>query len=358
MVVFIRYCELVIEILRDPRRLRPILGGLKQFACGYSPKGESVGGNMSARYCYSVWLRHLVKIRQARFLGAIHSVAELGPGDSIGTGVAALLSGANEYCGLDAISFLRSSANLLDEIAELYSAKTDIPEEFPDLLPKLDTYRFPLEYLQADLTRNLSRARIGRIRSAMANLGVNQGEILIQYQAPWHEASIVRRESVDVVFSQAVMEHVEDIQLTYGALWQWLKPGCIMSHQIDFKSHGLSTEWNGHWTYNDLLFRIAKGRRPYLINREPMSAHLKAVRQQGFEVLDEVLVGGPQSIRRDQLHRRFKDMSNEDMSTSGLFIACLKPVSSRPSALAPAGGKNNATVAGEDVFLRPVATGA
>jgi hypothetical protein len=294
--------------------------------CGYSPEGESVGGNALARYCYSVWLRHLVNIRRGGFAGPMRTVAELGPGDSLGTGIAALLSGADEYYGLDVVSYLRSGGNLLDEIAELYARRVDIPDEFPDLHPKLDTCRFPAEYLTPDdMARNLAPDRLSQIRRALGEMGTRHGKILVQYWVPWSDPAVVQEGSVDVAFSQAVMEHVEEIELTYEALWRWLRPGGMMSHQIDFRSHGLATVWNGHWTYSNWLFRVAKGRRPYLINRHPKSAHSNSVRAQRFEIVYELPIAGESGITRDELDRGFRHLSEQDMSTCGLFILCRKP---------------------------------
>src|SRR5687767_9884078 len=84
-------------------RIRALLKGaatylpiVRQYACRGS------GGTTSARYCYSVWLRHLVKAHESGLNSNPGNVAELGPGDSLGVGIAALLSGADHYYALDA----------------------------------------------------------------------------------------------------------------------------------------------------------------------------------------------------------------------------------------------------------------
>src|SRR5688572_27073147 len=63
-------------------------------------------GTSSARYCYTVFLRQLVRTRQVHDFGrpVPESVAELGPGNSIGVGLAALLAGAERYSALDAVA--------------------------------------------------------------------------------------------------------------------------------------------------------------------------------------------------------------------------------------------------------------
>ena len=78
---------------------------------------SQAGSPVGARYFYSVWLRHLVKVASVRPNFCINVVAELGPGDALGIGICALLSGAQRYIGLDRIAFgLRAdNLSLLDE---------------------------------------------------------------------------------------------------------------------------------------------------------------------------------------------------------------------------------------------------
>jgi hypothetical protein len=319
--------------LTDFRRLRPIMGGMKQFVCGYSPKGESVGANSNARYCYSVWLRHLTAWRRAGFVGRILTVAELGPGDSVGTGIAALLSGVERYYALDVVAYSNTPTDLVEQIAELYRRGEDIPgdDEFPELKPKLSSYKFPRDVLSIDDLRvALSAERVHQVGLAVSGRSAQPGGLTIQYFVPWNDESVIQPASVDAAFSQAVMEHVNDIETTYRALSTWLRDGACMSHQIDFRSHGMSTEWNGHWAYPDWIFRIARGRRPYLLNRQPKSAHLRAIREAGFQILSELPVSGTGGITRGELARRFRELADEDLSTAGLFVVAQKRSQTNP----------------------------
>src|SRR5215813_2064256 len=62
------------------------------------------GGAQSARYCYSVWLRHLLHASANRLnVDPVH-VAELGPGLSLGIGLAAILSGVERYYAFDVVA--------------------------------------------------------------------------------------------------------------------------------------------------------------------------------------------------------------------------------------------------------------
>ena len=62
-------------------------------------------------------------------------VAELGPGDSLGVAIAAILSGVREYYAFDVVAYAHNDNNLrvLDECLQLFASRADIPgdEEFP-----------------------------------------------------------------------------------------------------------------------------------------------------------------------------------------------------------------------------------
>ena len=124
----------------------------------------------SARYCYSVWLRHLLALHQNGLAPKLEVVAEVGPGDSIGTGLAALLSGAEFYVAVDFVRYANVSENLdvFEELLDLFERRAPLPddEEFPDIYPKLRSCRFP-DWLPAGAWRRQSpknKARAGVFR--------------------------------------------------------------------------------------------------------------------------------------------------------------------------------------------------
>ena len=147
---------------------------------------------------------------------------------------------------------------------------------------------------------------------------------------PWYDPKIIENDSVDLIFSQAVLEHVEDLRNTYNAMYRWVKKGGFISHQIDFESHGLSDQWNGHWSFSDLTWKLIKGKRQYLINREPLSKHLEAAQDAGFEIVSVVPIKSfPHeeyigTIERSQLAKKFKNMSEEDFTTTSAYVLAKK----------------------------------
>ena len=285
------------------------------------------GGTDSARYSYSVWLRHLVLAHANGLPTTLDAIAELGPGDSLGMGLAALLSGASRYFAFDVVAHANAERNLavFDELVSLFRNRTPIPanDEFPRVSPRLDQYAFPTHCLtDARLDAALAPARIDQIRAALRDC-TSPGSV-IQYRAPWQGDQFIQRGSIDMIFSQAVLEHVDDLRGVYRASRLWLKPTGFISHQVDLKSHGTSVQWNGHWTYSDTVWKVIRGKDSWLINRAPCSTHLRLLAEEGFRPVVEVRTSMPSSITRHDLARRFRDMPDEDLTTSGLFVQAVK----------------------------------
>ncbi|MGI9078839.1 MAG: methyltransferase domain-containing protein [Gemmatimonadaceae bacterium] len=319
------------------RKTKYLILGLGSFVPGYrrlpilsKAAAVSTGGTDSARYCYSVWLRHLVKAHEHGLPTNPAAVAELGPGDSIGVGLAALLSGAKTYYACDAVTYLHNTRNLqvFDELVELFGKRENIPDnrEFPEVRPVLSSYEFPSGALaDAHLCDCLRRERTESIREELLDFK-RAKQRFIFYAAPWDEQTVVRPNSIDMVYSQAVLEHVNDLEVTYQSLFVWLKPGGIMSHVIDFRCHGCAEQWNGHWSYSDLTWKLIRGKRSWLINRASYNSHLALLREHGFDVVYGLREPATRSsgIDRSRLAPAFRDISDEDLQTSLGFIQAVK----------------------------------
>ncbi len=298
-----------------------IAKGLASFVLPPSMLNRSGGRTHSPRYCYTVLLRHLAKLHRAGVDTNFRTVAEIGPGRSIGTGLAALIAGADRYFGFDIKDYgaQPEAAELFDGLADLFAARTPPPggDEFPTIKPVLDSDDFPGDALpDARLNPATAPERLDRLRRRLRDPATSP----VQYRAPWFDADIIEPGGVDWIFSQAVMEHVDDLYGTYAACRDWLAPGGVMSHQIDFKSHGTAEKWNGHWAYGDATWRIIRGGRLYLINRQPLSAHVDAMRRAGFEILAAEPVIRDDGLPREKLARRFRSLSEDDLKAAGVFV--------------------------------------
>ena len=288
------------------------------------------GGTFSARYCYSAWLRHLSYVYINGLSTEPDTIAEFGPGDSIGIGLAALLSGANKFYAFDIVEYanLKKNLEILDELINLYLKREKIPDnnEFPEIKPYLKSYKFPKHILsEKRLNNTLKKERIENIRTALLNKKSHSSKgIQISYIVPWHDSNIIKNKSIDMIYSQAVLEHVDDLSNTYEKFYQWLKPNGFMSHQIDFRCHGTAKDWNGHWSYSDFTWRLIRGNRAYLINRYPHSTHIKLLRKCGFEIICDIKMNNFSGIKRNKLASNFLYLTDDDLITSGAFIQSIK----------------------------------
>jgi SAM-dependent methyltransferase len=253
-------------------------------------------------------------------------VGELGPGDSIGIGLAALLSGAIQYVGLDIVPFSAKAdlETIFEEIVRLYSRREPIPdhEEFPRVRPRLKSYEFPNDLIDWD---NFSSRAQNLRRELRTELGSGHS---IDYRAPWTSPNEIAAASLDLIFSQAVLEHVDDLDETYKAMSLWLKPGGYASHVVDFTAHGLSPIWNGHWAYSDFEWRLVKGRREFLLNREPLSTHLTCARQVGLKVIYLKQQSDNNGLNHQSMSGRFRKLDAEDIRTCGAVMILRKRRSS------------------------------
>jgi hypothetical protein len=296
-------------------------------------KAEVTGGTISARYCYSVFMRHLIHLYKNGMKTIPLRIAEFGPGDSLGIGYCWLLAGANEYYAFDIVEHATKERNLiiLNGLVALFKEKTRIPDnnEFSRIKPLLDDYSFP-NYIFDDnnLQKNLSIERIKSIEILVSKLSEPLDKnITIKYIVPW-ENYTGNYPEVDFIYSQAVLEHIGNLPRFYNVMMQILIDGAFVSHSIDFKSHGETYEWNGHWAISDKKWKKIRGDRPYLINREPLSTHLHMFKKNGFTIIAKENSFGTDasrpSIHKNKLQDKFINMTEEDFNTASCFIIAKK----------------------------------
>lgn len=291
---------------------------------------KNTGGSGNARYCYSVWLRHLIFAYKNGLTSVPKTIAELGPGDSLGCGIAALISGVEKYYPLDVKMYSNIEENLkvFDELVILFKERSAVPNgiEFKEVRPLLENYDFPAHvFTEEYLEQILDEKRLFNIRNAIRLMNASDSsEKIIEYKVPWYEKTNIKNESLDFIFSQAVLQDVNDLEFTYRRMWQLLKKGGLQSHDIGFKSCGTSDTWSGHWLYSDLEWKIVNGRKKLRINREPYSTHERLLKKNNFKILFEQKRFAESTVNRKRLPLRFKSITEEDLITYSVFIQAIK----------------------------------
>lgn len=308
-----------------PRGAWNLARGLQTYLPGTSRHWRNTGGTDRSLYCYEVFLKHLTLCHEAGMRGIPESVAEIGPGDSIGIGLAALIVGSARYHALDVVPYSLAGPNerILSELVQYFRER--LPNRswgWPNYDHMMDDRFFPSRILDDRLLgRSLDPARLQRIEAALR--GAPSDPIRIAYRCPWTSSDAMEPESIDWLYSQSVMEHVDDVEAAYASMHVWLKRGAFLSHQVDLRSHGLYDDWNGHWGVSRWQWRLIRGRRAYLINRLPYSVHSRAIRR-WFDVRTELLLEDSGGIPDPDFRAPFDTLPSRDRRTAGYFVIAVK----------------------------------
>jgi SAM-dependent methyltransferase len=93
------------------------------------------------------------------------------------------------------------------------------------------------------------------------------------------DTSEIPAQSVDLILSHSVLEHVSDPDALFTELKRLLKPGGAMLHIVDYRDHFFKYPYHflqfSRWTWNHLL-------NPGDLPRWRLGDHLKMLRQAGF----------------------------------------------------------------------------
>lgn len=280
--------------------LLPIFKGLLSFVlspelfgfANEAGEGEYWGKGSSAAYCYRVWLKHLALSVEAgmSFPG---KVAEIGPGDSLGVGVSALLTGVSTYHAYDVrfVNVPEADKRLVKEIATGLESRS--------LRPATGWPRFEHLLVDGCVTREIAeRLSPGRaLAPAQFDAIISSLDVPVDEPGglrrgfPTTEAMLVDRgwdSEYDFLLSHSVLEYVPDLDNFFALCHGMLRPGGYMSHQVDLSSLGITSDWNAHLAYGNLSWKLVRGRRRFYPNRKLVPDYICAAEAAGFKVVRAV----------------------------------------------------------------------
>jgi hypothetical protein len=272
-------------------------------------------------------MRHLMVLAECRLPLAVDTLVELGPGETLGISLMALLTGTRRIIALDVAPHAWPDANraVFAELVELVRSGAAVPDndEFPLVRPLLPRLLPATELVAPDvLARALDPERLREIERALAAPG-NDASAPVRYVCPWDIGS-VQRGAADMVVSQAVLQYIphepgnDRLDDAFRAMRHWLPPGGVFSHQIDFTGP-FGPEWNAHWTVSNTLWRVIRGKR-VMENRAPLSAYLTLCERHGFELLANIRTPAESGVARPRLAPGLRDLPEEDYSTVGVHL--------------------------------------
>lgn len=257
----------------------------------------SPGFMLDASYAIAVFRNHYEHVGSP---APGFTYLELGPGDSLATAAVAWAHGAEGGWLIDAGAY----------------ASRDIA-----------TYR-PLISRLAELRNELNLARDTTVLQNCDTIDA----LLAATNCRYREDGLmglraVPATTVDVVLSQAVLEHVprQEFAATIGEFHRLLKPHGRMSHQVDFKDHlGGSLH---HLRFSEELWEkpwFAR-RSGFYTNRLALSEVTAALTATGFTVETASRTQWQDlPLARRRLARQFHGLSDDDLRTSGALLTARK----------------------------------
>ncbi len=211
----------------------------------------------SVDYDFSVvdgWSGLLAEYKQGAFDFSGRTILELGPGPDLGTGLIMLSRGASRYHALDVNPLLNLTGSGFYEA--LLERLSDDPHR-----------RVEVEDLRAELSAVLS-GEGNRLRYKCSRDG---------------EVSGLRGQGVDLVLSQATLEHISDFRRLAGQLAEVVSPGGIMLGVVDLQTHVRflrSRDPLNIYRYRDWFYRLV--RFPGASNRLRGGDYERILRETGW----------------------------------------------------------------------------
>lgn len=166
------------------------------------------------------------------------------------------------------------------------------------------------------------------LRRDLAQLALDP-EVLNRLEVVTTDASAADRAkptSADLVFSISVLEHVRDPEALYRQCRDWLVPGGLMVHSVDFRDHDDFAKPFEMLKYTDSAWRhFLDPPGGCHLNRLRVGDHLAAARAAGFTEVRAIpleLAREKLAAVRPALDAQFAGRSEEDLATlSALVIA-------------------------------------
>ena len=272
------------------QKLREIIA--KKFYLNYlfvkfrniiKPDKNRTLGTSDGFYCFSLFVRLFYFTDKYLNGKRQNSVLEVGCGDTFVTSCLFYFCGYRSIFAIDGYRYLNKEKTVssLNQAIELLRNRS---EKVLNFNPEVDKSVFVRLY-QAIPTGDEFDKLAKELRDHVEDYFEGKSTI-INYIAPY-DLTPEFNVKFDFIFSQAVLEHVFPLDKTLVFLKEMLANGGVMYHSVDFKSHGFSPLFNGHYLMTEDEFKtIASPFVFRMINRYPPS-FLNRYFENNFEILDQ-----------------------------------------------------------------------
>ena len=133
-----------------------------------------------------------------------------------------------------------------------------------------------------------------------------------------------------LVYSRAVLEHVNDLQATFGDMESALLPGGIAMHEVDLKSHGLHREtpldflcWSD-WAWSMMHSNKGVPNRLRIDRYRLLCSHL-SMKTLSIEPVEIAPLAHVQAVR-NCLATPFRNLSDDELTWLSFWMILQRPV--------------------------------
>lgn len=268
-----------------------MLAKSKSRLAGYTDPKPFPIGQMDRCADYDIgiverWLRELE--RYSGIAGSIvgKSVLEIGPGSDLGVGLSLLARGAQSYSAIDKFDLAAS-----------------VPAEFYELL-------------FGRLSRSQPPPKVEELRAALATATRDRsGPLCYLVRPDFDIAAVVPERSIDIVFSNAAFEHVENVERMMAQLSRVVKAGGMIVAEVDLRTH---SRWirdkdpNNIYRYSEWIYdRFQYAGRPNRIRPGQYRQYLQSNGWVAIEMNPASQLAPTLSHRNAHLATKFRGAENQ-----------------------------------------------
>ncbi|QQS15827.1 MAG: methyltransferase domain-containing protein [Candidatus Moraniibacteriota bacterium] len=177
-------------------------------------------------------------------------ILELGPGGSVGFGLLALKSGAKRYYAIENGDHTKIDSKIFKAYKKLLNNNVHLISEF--------------------FTKNFhfNRKKICFIENDQIS--------------PYN----ISDNSIDIIYSCAVLEHVHNLDFCFSEMTRVLKNGGIMNHQVDLRDHIFSQRSIWFLKISDRIFNALFSKTGEYVNRKRFSYYIDLIRKNNLQIVN------------------------------------------------------------------------
>lgn len=222
-------------------------------------------------------------------------IVELGPGNSIALALNCLCNGAQKY-------------QMVDKYPRIFKNDKQTESILKQIAYFENKYGCNLNDFVNKITLEFNQEKLSYVKNSVEDL------------------KTISSDSIDLILSISVFEHVKDVETSFQKMNRILKMDGVMYHKIDLRDHYNFDEPFKFLKYSDFLWNnfLTKEGFSYT-NRLRVDDFKNILAKHGFEIIElenDIFEGDLPN--KGQLNERFSNKDNDDLKVIGMTILAKK----------------------------------